>query len=222
MKCIGLKMITLSPVQYFFTPAFGGMRSSDFIGDIALKYAFIRQLWPYELPGLTKSQPTYRDDLKKKDYDFWLTPAISPFLAFGRGNETLFMKTMVRNTMQGIDYNGTNSDPTFKTGSLMYKNFFFTQPIRPGNTFYSYLIIGDTYNDFEIPQAVRVGNNKTGILKVEKTNENFRSVINLYTIMNIMGKSKPVIKNEYSSHLILQYNLKGYYNKDELLDIYGS
>ncbi len=219
MKCIGLKMTTLSPVQYFYTAAFGGMRSSNFIGDIALKYAFIRQLGLFELPEITKSQPTYNE---LNNFDFWLTPGISPMMAFGRGNETIFMKTMVRNTMQGIDYNGTNVDPTFKTGSLMYKNFFFTQTIKPGNIFYSYLLIADTYKDFKIPDALRVGNNKTGILKVEKTNENFRAIINLYTVMKIIGKKNLLIKNEYSSNLILQYNLKGYYNKDELIAIYGN
>ncbi len=212
-------MTTLSPVQYFYTAALGGMRSSNFIGDIALKYAFMRQLGIFELPEMTKSKPTYEE---LNNFEFWLTPAISPMMAFGHGNETAFMKSMIRNTMQGIDYNGSNVDPSFKTGQMMYKNFFFTQPIRPGNTFYSYLLLGDSCNNLKIPEAIRVGNNKTGILKIEKTDKNFRAVINLYTIMEIIGKKDVLRKNEYSSHLILQYYLKGYYDEMEVMEIYGN
>lgn len=219
MKCTGLKMTSISPIQYFYTAAAGGMRSSNFIGDIALKYAFIRQSGLFNLPELDKFKPTYTE---LNNFKFWLTPAISSKMALGHGSDTVFLKNMVRNTMQGIDYNGSNMHPSFKSGQLMYKNFFFTQSIKPGNVFYSYLLMDEGVTDFKIPEAVRVGNNRTGLLKIEKTKEDFLAVVNLYTITKILGKKLLLYKNEYSSHLILQYYLKGYYNKSEVIEVYDS
>ncbi len=217
MQCIPIKMTVISPIQYFFTAANSGMRTSDFIGDIALKYAFLRQLGLFKFPELNKIKPTYKE---LNDFPFWLTVGISPKMAFGSGNETVFMKNMIRNTMQGADYNGSNVDPTFKTGGLMYKNFFFVQPIKPENVFYSYLVYDQNkYEDFDLPSVVRIGNNRTGMLKIEKTNIDIRAVINLYTMQNIIGKDIEK-KTDYVSNLLLQYYLMGYYNKEEVAKAY--
>jgi len=218
MKILPLKMTAISPIQYFYIAAAGGMRSSNFIGDIALKYAFLRQMGLFKLPEPGKSKPTYEELM---DYPFWLTVGISAKMAYGAGDNTIYMKNMIRNTMQGADYNGSNVHPLFKTGQLMYKNFFFVQPLKPGNTFYSYLLYDERYfNSFKLPEIVRVGNNKSGILKVDKCNTDFRAVINLYTIQNILGKILKMNKNEYVSHLVLQYFLMGYYSRSEILDAY--
>lgn len=219
MRILPIKMTAISPIQYFYTAAAGGMRSSNFIGDIALKYGFLRQMGLFSLPDPGKSQPTY-DEIN--DYPFWITVGIPRSMAFGKGEESIYMKNMIRNTMQGADYNGSNVHPLFKTGQLMYKNFFFVQPLKPGNIFYSYLVYDEKYfGTFKLPEMVRVGNNKTGIIKIDRTNDEFRSVINLYTFQNIMGKSLSIHKNEYSSHLVLQYFLMGYYSSKEVLEIYG-
>jgi len=218
MKILPLKMTAISPIQYFYIAAAGGMRSSNFIGDIALKYAFLRQMGLFNLPEPGKSKPTYRELI---DYPFWLTVGIPGKMAYGTGNNTIYMKNMIRNTMQGADYNGSNTHPLFKTGQLMYKNFFFVQPLKPGNTFYSYLLYDKRYfNPFKLPEVVRVGNNKSGMLKIEKCNGDFRSIINIYTIKNILGKKLKINKDEYISHLVLQYFLMGYYLKEEVLDVY--
>ncbi|MGE9811250.1 type I-D CRISPR-associated protein Cas5/Csc1 [Ferroplasma acidiphilum] len=218
MKILPLKMTALSPIQYFYSAAAGGMRSSNFIGDIALKYAFLRQMGLFQLPEPGKSKPTYEELL---DYPFWLTVGIPAKMAFGVGDNAVYMKNMIRNTMQGADYNGSNVDPSFKTGQLMYKNFFFVQPLKPGNIFYSYLVYDEKYFDSSnLPELIRVGNNKTGILKVEKCDKIFMGVINVYTIQNILGTKLKINKNEYVSHLILQYFLKGYYSMKEILDVY--
>jgi CRISPR-associated protein Csc1 len=218
MECIPIKMTVISPIQYFFTAAAGGMRTSNFIGDIALKYAFLRQMGLFKFPDLNKTKPTYTE---LRDFPFWLTTGIPTKMALGSGDETEFMKNMIRNTMQGADYNGSNVDPTFKTGSLMYKNFFFVQPIKPGNIFYSFLIFdSEYYKNFDLPEVIRVGNNRTGMLKISMTNADIRAVINLYTIQNILGKHIEK-KTDYVSHLVLQYYLVGYYNKAEVSKIYG-
>ena len=218
MKILPVKMTTISPVQYFYIAAAGGMRSSNFIGDISLKYAFLRQMGLFNLPEPGKSKPTYEE---LNDFPLWLTVAVSKKIAFGEGKETEYMKNMIRNTMQGADYNGSNAHPLFKTGSLMYKNFFFVQPVKPGNEFYSYLVYDEKYfSNFKLPEMVRVGNNKTGIITVKRTNDEFRGVINLYTFRNIMKKQLRLNKNEYVSHLVLQYFLMGYYSSNEVKKIY--
>ncbi|QRF75589.1 CRISPR type I-D/CYANO-associated protein Csc1 [Thermoplasmatales archaeon] len=220
MKNLRLKPIrieTISPVNYYYIPAAGGMRTSDFIGDIALKYAALHQLGKMDYFYPTKFQPTYEELL---EFPFWFTVAINEKMAFGGERDTIYMKNMVRNTMQGIDYNGTSSYPGFGEGSKMYKNFYFQQPIKPGNIFYTYLIT--TEDDFELPRVLRVGNNKTGLLKLQDYHgSEFRAVINAYTIQNIMGKSIPKFNYEYASHSVLQYFLLGMLSIQDLLKIYG-
>ena len=217
-RIIPIKIETISPVNYYYIPAAGGMRSSDFIGDIALKYATLHQIGRLEYFYPTKFKPTYEELL---DSPFWYTVGISKKMAFGEGEDTIFMKSMIRNTMQGIDYNGTSSYPGFREGTKMYKNFYFQQPIKPGNLFYSYLITEE--NLFELPGALRIGNNKTGILKLtEYKGGNFSAVINAYTIQNILGKEIPKLKYNYANHTVLQYFLIGMLNKEDLINLYAT
>ena len=217
-KIIPVKIETISPVNYYYVPAARGMRSSDFIGDIALKYATLHQLGKLGYQYPTKFQPTYEE---LASFPFWYTVGISEKLAFGEGKDTIFMKNMIRNTMQGIDYNGTSSYPGFREGSKMYKNFYFQQPIKPGNVFYSYFI---TTEDFlELPVALRIGNNKTGILKLQEYHgHDFKAVINAYTIQNILGKEIPKLNYDYSNHTVLQYFLIGMLNREDLIGIYDT
>ncbi|MGC8656963.1 MAG: type I-D CRISPR-associated protein Cas5/Csc1 [Thermoplasmata archaeon] len=217
MEIIPIKITTLSPVNYYYLPAAGGMRTSDFLGDIALKYATLHQYGIMDYSEPTKFKPSYEE---LNEFPFWYSVAINEKLAFGQGNSTFFMKNMIRNTMQGIDYNGTNKFPTFKEGSTMYKNFFFQQPIMPNNTFFAYLIRSS--KEFDIPEAVRIGTNKNGVLKIEKYIGNpFRGVLNAYTIEKIMNKKMPANKEyEYTEHIVLQYFLLGFFTQDEILNIY--
>ena len=218
MKIIPLKFSTISPIQYFYSAAAGGMRTSDFLGDIALKYSFLRQMGLQELPEPGKSRPTYEE---LNNYSFWLTVGISEYGALGSGEKTNFMKNMIRNTMQGIDYNGSNVHPSFKSGQLMYKNFFFVQPLKPGNVFYSYLIFDENkFSLKDMPKCIRVGNNKTGILRVDRYLGDIRAVVNVYTVKNIMGKKLEKRKNDFTLNLLLQYNLDGFYSKEEVLGLY--
>ena len=218
MKIIPLKFSAISPIQYFYSAAAGGMRTSDFLGDIALKYSFLRQMGLQELPEPGKSKPTYAE---LNNYSFWFTVGISEYSSLGSGEKVHFMKNMIRNTMQGADYNGSNVHPTFKTGQMMYKNFFFVQPLKPVTVFYSYLIFDeDEFSLKNIPKCIRVGNNKTGILKVDRYLGDIRAVINLYTIKNIMGKKLETRKNDFTLHLLLQYYLDGFYSKEEVLELY--
>lgn len=218
LQVVPLRIEAISPINYYYIPAAGGMRTSDFIGDIALKYATLHQMGKVDYSSPTKFRPTYEELL---EFPFWYTVAVNEKLAFGEGNDTFYMKNMIRNTMQGIDYNGTNSYPGFREGSKMYKNFYFQQPIRPGNVFYAYLI--STESDFDVPSVLRVGNNKTGMLTLKESREgDFEAVINAYTIQNVMGKQIPPINYSYTNHAILQYFLLGMLKKKDVIDIYGT
>ncbi|MGP6206919.1 type I-D CRISPR-associated protein Cas5/Csc1 [Cuniculiplasma sp. SKW3] len=216
MEITPLKIETISPVNYYYIAAAGGMRSSSFIGDLALKYAALKQFGLLEYPLPDKFKPTYEE---LNDFDFWFTVAVNEKIAFEQGSDTLFMKNMIRNTMHGIDYNGTNQYPNAKEGSTMYKNFYFQQPIRPGNLFYCYLI---SKNRMEIPEAMRVGNGKTGIIKVSKLqSKNFGAVLNLYTIKKIMGLNISREDFPFTENLLLQYYLAGLFSVNEVEEIYA-
>lgn len=212
-----LRLEAISPIQYYYSAADKGMRTSSFIGDIALKYSYLHQIGELSYNEHDQFKPKY-DELN--DYNFWFTVGINEMLSRGEVNSVSYMKNMLRNTMQGIDYNGTNVEPTFKTGSLMYKNFFFVQLLKPGNVFYSYLFSNEK---LRIPEVLRVGNNKTGILKVEpaKFDQKMLCVINLYTINNIM-KREPLRKHfTYREQIVLQYDLAGFLQPMEVPSIYG-
>lgn len=216
-EVIPLKLEAIAPIQYYYTAADKGMRTSSFIGDIALKYSLLHQLGELTYNEPDKFKPDY-GELNR--YKFWFTVGVSE-RALGIGtSSSVYMKNMLRNTMQGIDYNGTNFDPSFKTGALMYKNFFFVQMLRPGNIFYTTIF---SEGRIELPRVLRVGNNKTGILKIEKDQTGFqrKCVINLYTVSNIMKRKLPEMDYEYREQMILQYALVGYLKPEEVAKIYG-
>ncbi|WP_175266849.1 hypothetical protein [Acidiplasma cupricumulans] len=80
-------------------------------------------------------------------------------------------------------------------------------------------MIQSILKNLKIPEVVRVGNNRTGMLKIARTNVDIKAVINLYTVQNILGKHIEK-KSDYVSHLVLQYYLMGYYTKDEVVRAY--
>lgn len=215
MEITALKMESISPINYYYIAAAGGMRTSSFIGDIALKYAALKQMGKLEYPSPSKFKPTYEE---LNQFDFWFTVGVNEKTSFGSGQGTTYMKNMTRNTMHGIDYNGTNKYPNAREGSNMYKNFYFQQPISPGNIFYSFMI---SKNKIEIPATLRVGTGKTGILKLSTINPNdMRAVLNRYTIENIMGKHLPLDNSSFMESLVLQYFLVGMYSANQIRDLY--
>lgn len=210
-----IKLKTLSPLNYYYIAAAGGMRTSNFLGDIALKYGVLHQMGYLDYPPPQKFQPDYKE---LNSFSFWFTVAVNEKTAFGNGKSTLFMKNMIRNTMQGIDYNGTNRFPNAGEGSTMYKNFYFQQPIKPGNEFYCFFI---SKKEFDLPKAVRMGNGKTGILEITKTNKEFRGVLNYFTISNVMKMQLPNHELTFTEHNVLQYYLTGMFSKDNIMEIYN-
>ena len=215
MNVTAIKLKTLSPLNYYYIAAAGGMRTSTFLGDIALKYGVLHQMGYLDYPEPRKFQPNYKE---LNSFPFWFTVAVNGKTAFGKGKSTLFMKNMIRNTMHGIDYNGTNRFPNAGEGSTMYKNFYFQQSIKPGNEFYCFLI---SMKEFNLPKAIRMGNGKTGILEIKETKEEFQGVLNYFTISNVMEMRLPDLQLTFTEHNVLQYYLAGMFSKENIAEIYN-
>ncbi len=219
MRVTGIKLTVLEPVNYYYQPSGRGNRSSTFIGDIALKYAMLHQLGEGELPEPDRFVPNY-SELKK--YNFWFSVAVPGYMAGIDNNYTEFLKQIIRNTMQGIDYNGSNQHPAIKVGQVMYKNFYFQQPIKPGNQFYAFFVDDGQWN---LPRVLRVGTGKTGVLRLETMDPSkLKGFINLYTLNNVLQINKEKIHNrqfEFSEHAVIQYFVVGPVTEEEFQEIYS-
>lgn len=218
MQIKKLQLKTISPLNYYYAEAGRGVIPSIFLGDIALKYALLHQLGYHNFPEPGKNAPTYKEDLIQ--FKFWFTVAMPPFYSIGEGdNSPQFMKSIIRNTMQGIDYNGTNAHPKIVTGSIMYKNFYFQQYIKPGSIYYTIFISGEK---MELPETLRLGTGKTGLIKINEVNDkDIKPYINLYTLKNILQNEKfydEFSKREFSyiEHLLLQYYIVGPVSIDDI------
>lgn len=217
-----IRFTVLSPLNYYYIQAGRGLRPSPFIGDIALKYSLLHGmgLHNFNIPG--KTQPTYEE---LAEYRFWFTVAMPPYYSTGNGDsEPSLMHAIYRNTMQGIDYNGTNAHPNIRTGSIMYKNFFFQQHIKPGNQFYAFFLSED---EIKLPEALRVGTGKVGSVRVDEIEHPFdmQGYVNLYTIQNILGKKEFGEKFldrdfQFREHVSLPYYILGPVDLPSLEDVY--
>lgn len=217
-----IRFTVISPLNYYYIQAGRGLRPSPFIGDIALKYALLHGLGMHILPNPGKTKPTYEE---LAEYRFWFTVAMPPFHSTGNGESgPSLMHAIYRNTMQGIDYNGTNAHPKIRTGSIMYKNFYFQQPIKPGSQFYAFFL---SEEEIILPEALRVGTGRVGCLKLEELQSSFEmhGYINLYTIQNILGKRKTSenLMNrdfQFREHMSLPYYILGPIDPPSLEEVY--
>ncbi|AAT42591.1 type I-D CRISPR-associated protein Cas5/Csc1 [Picrophilus oshimae] len=181
------EITNISPVQYYTVQSSGGMLTGPFIGDLALDYASAYSLGELDYHKLDMKRPNYNEI---KNFSILWSVAVPENVIKNNIFSVNYMKMMYRNTMLGIDYNGTNLNPAYRVGSYMYKNFYFVQPIRPGNKFYA--AVKTDLGIEKLPAALRVGNGKTGLLKIKYKSVNMEDLnniyINLFTIKNIFNK----------------------------------
>ncbi|MGC8996021.1 MAG: type I-D CRISPR-associated protein Cas5/Csc1 [Thermoplasmata archaeon] len=203
-------MKVISPINYYFIQGGKIERPSSFIGDIALKYSLMHQLGIGNFFEVSSFKPNYEE---LSSYNFWFTVGVPISFDNGDFSQTpLFMKPMIRNTMQGIDVTGSNVHPNIKAGSIMYKNFYMQEFIKPGNLFITYFI---DYGQIEIPKTLRVGTGKVGVLELEEIPyDKLNAFINLYTVKNILKKEelfKKLSMHEfaYTEHIALPYYIVG-------------
>lgn len=220
MKILNVEFRLIAPLQYYSTQSAGGMRTAPFIGDIALTYSMAHSMGIMNYPPADRFKPNYNEI---KDLPFLFTVAVpESLLKYGEWTAE-YMKQMTRNTMLGIDYNGTNMYPGYRVGSNMYKNFYFVQMMKPSSDyiFKAGLILKD--DDFsQFPSALRVGNSKTGILSLSyrESSPDPNYYINRYTVENIYGKKIPRMDFETVYHPVHQYQILGPATEENVLSIF--
>jgi len=220
MKVYDLELMLLSPLQYYGIQSRGGTRTPPFIGDIALTYAMAHQLGIYDYPDPSNFKPSYKKEIPL--FNFLFTVSVPISLIENNMWAPIYMKQMYRNTMQGIDYNGTNVFSGNETGSSMYKNFFFTQSLKPG---YNNKFVGGfiAFDEHILPiNTLRVGNGKTGVVKItyRESNRSSQFYINQYTVENIFDKKLPNINYKNIYYPIHPYKILGPINESELNSIF--
>lgn len=220
MKIVNVEIRLIAPLQYLSNQSKGGMRTAPFIGDIALTYSMAHSMGMIDYPPANRFQPHYEEIV---DLPFLFTVAVPDSLLKYGDWSAEYMKQMTRNTMLGIDYNGTNMYPGYRVGSSMYKNFYFVQMMKPSNdfTFIAALILKDD-NFTSLPSALRVGNAKTGILSLSyrESLQGFDYYINRYTVENIFGKKLPEWDFETVYHPVHQYQILGPVSADNVLSLF--
>ncbi len=210
MRAVKLKLTNISPLNYYYSQGGQLERPSTFIGDIALKYSMLHQLGLGNFFDAGSYQPNYSE---LTGYDFWFTVAMPLNDSTGQLMGVDFMKPIIRNTMHGIDFNGSNVHPEINAGSSLYKNFYMQQYLKPGNKFIAYFI---SEKEMDLPPVLRVGTGKGGLIKVEKVRDDnqIKAYVNLYTIRNIIRKTDVYDKISkmtlpYFEHITLPYIIVG-------------
>ncbi|MEM4058624.1 MAG: type I-D CRISPR-associated protein Cas5/Csc1 [Thermoplasmata archaeon] len=220
MKIYDIELTILSPIQFYGIQSRKGTRTPPFIGDIALTYAMAHQLGIQNYPDPSNFEPLYKNEMKQ--FNFLFTVSVPISLIENNIWAPIYMKQLYRNTMQGIDYNGTNVFSGNETGSSMYKNFFFTQSLKPG---YDNKFIGGfiSFDEKIIPiDTLRVGNGKTGVVKLTYKESDNSSLfyINQYTVENIFEKKLPEISFKNVYYPFNPYKIMGPITKEQLKSIF--
>ncbi len=196
MNKVPIKATCLSPLQYHSVQAARGTKTAPIVGDIALSYALNDRMGILDYKRVGNLKPHY-EELMEGSY-------LSTVLY---GEDVHYLPTLTRNTMQGIEVDGSNRDPRIKESGNMYSNFFFIQPINAGSTFKGFVF---TEDGKDIPPAVRVGNQLQCLLKLEIVDEKDvdKGWVNLYTLQHILGHEEVEITPEMERYkLVHQYDI---------------
>jgi len=122
-------------------------------------------------------------------------------------NEFNYLPSLSRNTLVGIETFGTNEGPTTRTGSSMYSNFYFTQPIAMGSKFKGYIMKEESA---KIPETIRVGNQRQCLLRLSQssTEEVSPGWVNMYTLQHVVGQEEITLEDEMEIYEALhQYKI---------------
>ncbi len=214
------EIINISPVQYYTVQSGGGMLTGPFIGDLALDYATAYYSGDIDYHKLDIKKPDY-DEIK--NFSTLWSVAVPESRIKNNTFSVRYMKMFYRNTMLGIDYNGSMFNPSYRVGSYMYKNFYFVQPIRPGNKFYAAVKTDLNIND--LPKALRIGNGKIGLIKInynkiDKVTDINNIYVNLFTVKHIFGKNIKTDNLEIY-YVLNNYIISGPVKGDDMHELYS-
>lgn len=173
--------LTLLNHLFYYTEVSGGSTSAsvtgDFIGDLALTYAFEKAL---------KSRPAYYRHLKKPQYneirDFGFYCTVARPLRRNQRTEAYIQNTLF-NTDGFVDVKAIE-----KSGKSPFKNFRQVQGIRLGST---YLTLFFSEERLTLPPVIRVGRALETLVLVEEVTSNEKMDdeywLNAFTLKTVFG-----------------------------------
>lgn len=196
METVLIEATCLSPLQYHTFQAARGTKTGSFLGDLAITYGLCQTLGIFDNKRMKNDSADY-SELKDSPY---LASVFKPVK-----DSFAYMPSLTQNTLVGIETLGTNETPETRTGSSMYSNFYFTQPISAGSKFRGYIMKDETA---EIPETIRVGNQRQCLLKLSVKNDVEDAWVNLYTLQHVVGKKKVSLKENMEIYEALhQYRI---------------
>jgi CRISPR-associated protein Csc1 len=150
--------LTLLNHLFYYTEVSGGSTSAsvtgDFIGDLALNYAFKKALQSNDNHYRYLKRPKYEEI---KDFGFYCTVAKPK----KRSKRT---EAYIQNTLFNVD-GYIDVKAIEKSGKSPYKNFRQVQGIEIGTTYQALFFANE---DFELPPVVRVGRALETLVLVEE------------------------------------------------------
>lgn len=199
--------LTLLNHLFYYTEVSGGSTSAsvtgDFIGDLALTYAFNKAL---------KENANYYRYLKKpkygeiRDFGFYCTVA----RPLKRSNRTeAYIQNTLFNTDGFVDVKAIE-----KSGKSPYKNFRQVQGIQLGTSFQALFL---SKEEVELPPVVRVGRALETLVAVEEVvldkkteNEFWLNAFSLKTVFDNLDVTRDILLEEGKvnfSMVLEQYNI---------------
>lgn len=193
--------LTLLNHLFYYTEVSGGSSSAsitgNFIGDLALSYAFKRQLAPIANGYEYRKQANYSEI---KDFGFYCT--IAQPLATQR------TENYIQNTLFNVD-GFYDADRIQKSAKSPFKNFRQVQGIAANSTFSAVLLSGTPQ---VLPPTIRIGTGRNTLVQIEATSPDDTDVwLNAFTLKTVFGnldKAQSLLLRE--NKLNFQYVLENY------------
>ena len=193
--------LTLLNHLFYYTEVSGGSSSAsitgNFIGDLALSYAFKRQLAPMA-NGYEHRKQAHYDEIKA--FGFYCT--IAQPLAVQR------TENYIQNTLFNVD-GFYDADRIQKSAKSPFKNFRQVQGIAATSTFSAVLLSARPQT---LPPTIRIGTGRNTLVQVEAVAPPNTDVwLNAFTLKTVFGnldKAQSLLLRE--NKLNFQYVLENY------------
>jgi|GEM_PF-1136197 CRISPR-associated protein Csc1 len=199
--------LTLLNHLFYYTEVSGGSTSAsvtgDFIGDLALNYAFKKVLQSNDNYYRYLKRPKYEEI---KDFGFYCTVA----RPVKRSKRT---EAYIQNTLFNVD-GYIDVKAIEKSGKSPYKNFRQVQGIEIGTTFQALFFANE---NFELPPVVRVGRALETLVLVEEVafdkkieDEFWLNAFSLKTVFDNLETTVEILVKEEKvnfSNVLENYNI---------------
>jgi CRISPR-associated protein Csc1 len=201
MKVFPISVKLLSPLFNYCKVTNGGAITSDFIGDIALTYAFNRVRKDKNFYEEFRKKPNYAE-LRELGYFFTVAKPIEMKMTGLYTRNTLF------NVDGGPDYGILNI-----VGSNLFKNYFKVQGVALESRFSTVMLCQNHFQP-TLPFTIRLGTGRECLAVLEK-DETFDEKtddvwLNVFSLKTIFGDSavKSAVRTVKTYHF--DYKLENY------------